>query len=139
MSSRTPIELGAEARKRLAGGYWSQAIEVDPLPNMPPLGQTDKLPGDVSYPAQASHYYWRTWVTVSGASYLELEITYPQLLEPDTKAPARYTFRASLRPAPRNAELISNPLRDEPIDGELLSRSGAPAQRITLPVSTTES
>ncbi|ROZ82986.1 hypothetical protein EF096_09735 [Pseudomonas neustonica] len=28
---------------------------------------------------------------------------------------------------------------DEPIDGELLSRSGAPAQRITLPVPTTES
>lgn len=139
MASRTPITLGAEARERLVGGYWSQSIEAESLPHMPPPGQNDKLQGDVSYPAQASHYYWRTWIPVSGASYVELELTYPHLLEPDTQLPARYTFRATLRSAPSNAELISNPLRDEPIDGELLSRSGAPAQRITLPVSTTES
>ena len=87
----------------------------------------------------ASHYHWRTWIPVSGASYVELEITYADVLEPDTQVPARYTFRASLLGAPRNAELISNPLHDEPIDGELLSRSSAPAQRITLPVPTTES
>ena len=87
----------------------------------------------------ASHYHWRTWIPVSGASYVELEVTYADVLEPDTQVPASYTFRASLLGAPKNAELISNPLHDEPIDGELLSRSDAPAQRITLPVPTTES
>jgi|GEM_PF-1590651 len=29
----------------------------------------------------------------SGASYVELELTCPDLLEPDTQVPARYTFR----------------------------------------------
>ncbi|MEH6563723.1 MAG: hypothetical protein V7756_00135 [Halopseudomonas sp.] len=101
---------------------------------MPPLGQNDTLPGDVRYSAQASHYHWRTWIPVGGASCVELELTYPHLLDPETEAPARYTFRASLLPAARQAELFGSP-----IDGELLSRSNAPAQRITLPVPTTES
>ena len=139
MAARRVLALDAGARERLAGGYWSQAIEAEPLPQMPPPGQNDQLPGDISYPPQASHYHWRTWISVSGASYVELEITYPHVLEPDTQVPASYTFRASLLGAPKNAELISNPLHDEPIDGELLSRSSAPAQRITLPVPTTES
>ncbi|MEH6799887.1 MAG: T6SS effector BTH_I2691 family protein [Halopseudomonas sabulinigri] len=139
MAARRVLTLDAGARERLAGGYWSQEIEAERLPQMPPPGQNDQLPGDVSYPAQASHYHWRTWIPVSGASYVELEITYADVLESDTQVPARYTFRASLLSAPRNAELISNPLHDEPIDGELLSRSGAPAQRITLPVPITES
>ncbi|MEH6563721.1 MAG: T6SS effector BTH_I2691 family protein [Halopseudomonas sp.] len=139
MASRTPIALDARARERLAGGYWSQAIEAEPLLQMPPPSRNDQLPGDASYPAQASHYHWRTWISVSGASYVELEITYADVLDPDTQVPASYTFRASLPGAPRNAELISNPLSGEPIDGELLSRSSAPAQRITLPVPTTES
>ena len=139
MAARRVLALDAGARERLAGGYWSQAIEAEPLPQMPPPGQNDQLPGDISYPPQASHYHWRTWISVSGASYVELEITYPHVLEPDTQVPASYTFRASLLGAPKNAELISNPLHDEPIDGELLSRSSAPAQRITLPVPITES
>jgi len=68
------------------------------------------------------------------ASYVELEISYPDMIEQSTQPPMCFTFRARLNQASRNAELISSPLSDAPIEGELLSRSGATPQMISLPV-----
>ena len=139
LASRQPITLAPGTNERLSGGYWASGVEDDPLSHMPPPRNNDKLAGDISYTVDAGHYHWRTWIPVSGASYVELEISYPDMIEQSTQQPMCFTFRARLNQASRNAELISDPLTDAPIEGELLSRSGAPPQMIRLPVPTTES
>ncbi|MDY3199013.1 MAG: hypothetical protein RBT58_11685, partial [Pseudomonadaceae bacterium] len=73
----------------------------------------------------------RTWIPVSGASYVELELSYPELDK--AREPMRFMFRAKLMNAPRTAELISDPLSDGPVEGELLSRAAVRPQMITLP------
>ncbi|SFQ78569.1 hypothetical protein SAMN05216578_103390 [Halopseudomonas formosensis] len=131
LASRSVIALEQQVYDRLSGGYWSPALEDDPLSNMPPVGHNDKLPSDHDYSAEASHYHWRTWIPVSGASYVELELSYPELDK--EREPMRFMFRAKLMNAPRAAELISDPLSDGPVEGELLSRTAVQPQMITLP------
>lgn len=131
LASRSVIALEQQVYDRLGGGYWSPALEDDPLASMPPVGGNDKLPGDHAYSAEASHYHWRTWIPVSGASYVELELSYPELDK--AREPMRFMFRAKLMNAPRTAELISDPLSDGPVEGELLSRTAVQPQMITLP------
>lgn len=129
--SKSVIALEQHAYDRLAGGYWSPALEDDPLSHMPPVDNNDKLPGDLGYTAEASHYHWRTWIPVSGASYVELELSYPELDK--AREPMRFMFRANLMNATRSAELISDPLSNSPVEGELLSRAVVKPQMITLP------
>lgn len=133
---RRVIPLEPQAYERLAGGYWSPTLDEDPFSHMPPVGGNDKLPGDHSYAADVSHYHWRTWIPVKSASYVELELSYPEL--DATREPMRYMFRAKLMGGTRTAELISNPLSDKPIDGELLSTSKIEPQLITLPTPVQE-
>src|SRR5690606_24571086 len=49
LASRSVIALEQQVYDRLGGGYWSPALEDDPLSNMPPVGHNDKLPSDHDY------------------------------------------------------------------------------------------
>ncbi|MEH6799892.1 MAG: hypothetical protein V7681_11390 [Halopseudomonas sabulinigri] len=55
-------------------------------------------PRESTVSSGASHYHWRTWIPVSGASYVELGITHPHVLEPDIQIPARYTSEPACDP-----------------------------------------
>ncbi len=129
---RKEISLSPAASDTLLHGYWSSSQNSGPLSNMPPPG--DKVPGDVTYVSSDPNFVWRTWIPVSGAHTVEIEITYASMLGGEANEPMRYMFRARVADAHRAAELISDPMSDAPIEGELLSRSPSRPVSLTLPL-----